>query len=154
MEFENGRWFNSPYDRPHNFAAVGNYQLRNRCELNFSFNLISGQPFTVPVAVYTQNRFDMLSSNALVYNTLPIYVNSKRNGIRLKTFHKLDIGIKKQLKSRHNFDHWLELSIYNVYNRKNSTFGYVRSYSGTNEIKVNSVSLFPIIPSINYSFRF
>ncbi|MBN1181583.1 MAG: TonB-dependent receptor plug domain-containing protein [Bacteroidales bacterium] len=153
-EFENGSWFNSTFDRPHNFVVAGNYCLPNNWELNLSFNVMSGQPFTLPIALYTQSKFDMLSSKALVYNVQPIYINSERNSIRLKTFHKLDIGFKKQLKSRKKFSHWIEFSIYNVYNRKNSTYGYVRDYSGTNEIKVISVSLFPIIPSISYSFSF
>jgi hypothetical protein len=153
-DFETGKWFNSPYDRPHNFSVVGSYKLKKGWDLNFSFSLLSGQPFTFPEAVYSMNAFDMLTSKAHNDLVAPIYINSVRNGIRLKTFHKLDIGVMKQLKSRKHFSHWLELSVYNVYNRKNSTYGFLQDNSHLNRLDVVSVSLFPIIPSISYGFRF
>jgi len=152
--FENGNWFNSPYDRPHNLAVVGSYQLGKGWDFNFSFSLLSGQPFTLPVAVYPMYSFEILTSKTTPSYFNTVFVNSERNGFRLKTFHKLDIGIRKQLKSKRNYSHWLELSAYNVYNRANSTYGYFSFSKENKRLDVVSVSLFPIIPGISYGFRF
>ena len=153
-QFENGTTFNSRYDRPHNLALVGRYKISDKWDFNFSFNLLSGQPFTAPIGAFSQMYFDLLNAKPYDYNFKPIYINSERNGIRLKTFHKLDIGFRKQLKSRRNFEHWLEFGAYNVYCRSNSTYGYIKDNLHFNNVKIVSVSLFPIIPSINYGFKF
>ena len=169
-EFEGGTPFNSPYDRPHNLSIVGNYQLKNNWTFNFTFSLLSGQPFTAPIAIYPWNSFDEYTSKPNDYYepatvnpwgnpisaffNYPKYIYSERNGFRLKTFHKLDIGFRKKLKSRNNYNHWIELGAYNVYNRKNTAYGHLQFSGYMQKVEVVSVSLFPIIPSINYGFRF
>ena len=69
--------------------------------------------------------------------------------------YELDIGIQFHKKTKWGERTW-EISVYNVYNRKNPYF-----YTTDTEIKngkeygyLKKYSLFPIIPSITYSFKF
>lgn len=154
--FENGTWYNSNYDRPHNLSVTGSYKLKAGWNINFSFSLMSGQPFSFPVSVYPSENYNLINSKPIdkVISSNPVYIYDQRNNIRLKTFHKIDLGIKKQLKQKGRYNHWIEFSLYNAYNYPNSTYGELRDYPYSNRIEVVSVSLFPIIPGISYSFRF
>ena len=91
------------------------------------------------------------------YNGYGMYANDfgQKNGARMGAYHRLDLGIQFHKKKKWGERTW-EISAYNVYNRKNPFF-----YYSTNETRNNKtygvlkqVSLFPIIPSITYSFRF
>ena len=50
------------------------------------------------------------------------------------------------------------LSVYNVYNRYNPYFIYFENngsiYDGTLDMKAKQVSLFPVLPSITWNFKF
>ena len=53
----------------------------------------------------------------------------------------------------------LTFSIYNVYNRRNPYFIYIDAIRNGDETKVlgfraKQVSLFPVIPSVTYNFKF
>ena len=72
-----------------------------------------------------------------------------------KPYHRLDFGLNyKKLKD------WGEktwtLSIYNVYNRRNPFFIYFQDSIDNNIefVKAKQVSLFPIIPTLRYGFKF
>ena len=67
-------------------------------------------------------------------------------------YHRLDMGIQFHKKKKWGERVW-EISVYNAYNRKNPFFYY--GYTDGNNIgRLKQVSLFPIIPSITYSFKF
>ena len=154
--FENFSWYNSNYDRPHNLSIAGFYQLKAGWNFNFNFSLISGQPFSFPAAIYPSVAYNLIDSKPVYYGVFsnPEYIYRERNNIRLKTFHKIDLGFKKQFRHRGRYHHWIEFSIYNLYNYPNSTYGEIRNHPYSNRIEVVSVSLFPIIPGISYGFRF
>ena len=60
--------------------------------------------------------------------------------------------MKKKIESN-----WV-FAVYNVYNRRNPYFLYFSNegniFEGDLEIKAKQVSLFPIIPSITWNFKF
>ena len=53
-------------------------------------------------------------------------------------------------------EHLLNISIYNVYCRANPYMVIPQYYSNqnTNKIELTQISLFPILPSISYTFKF
>jgi hypothetical protein len=65
---------------------------------------------------------------------------------------KPNLKPQKRFKSSYNF------SIYNVYNRKNTYFIYYKVegdvITGDLTTKAIKVSIFPIIPSITWNFKF
>jgi hypothetical protein len=84
---------------------------------------------------------------------------SSKNNYRLANYHRLDIGMeftrKKKIGKRHPHD-WQStwaLGAYNAYSRQNPFFIYLTENSARQPV-FKQVSLFPIIPYINYSFKF
>ena len=70
----------------------------------------------------------------------------------MPNYHHLDLAINHSKTLKRGIATW-SLNIYNVYNRKNP---YMLFYQRTNSNKLvlNKMTLFPIIPSISYSFKF
>ena len=89
-----------------------------------------------------------------------IYSYSQINQYRLAPYHRLDLSatytpkpkVGKRLQS-----YWV-FSIYNVYSRMNPYFIYFSQtgspYNGTLQVQAKQVSLFPILPSVTWNFRF
>ena len=63
-----------------------------------------------------------------------------------------EVKIKKRINSS-----WV-ISVYNLYNRANPYFIYLNTsgnlQDGSFQTKANQVSLFPILPSITWNFKF
>ena len=84
-----------------------------------------------------------------------------RNGYRMPAYHRADMSItwypKSKKKERKIKESW-NLSIYNLYNRKNPYFIYFDVdgdlLQGNMVINAKQVSLFPILPSITWNFNF
>ena len=82
------------------------------------------------------------------------------NKYRLPSYHRLDISAtytpvpKKQRKVTSSWN----FSIYNVYSRKNPYFFYFdqtgSAFDGSLQVQAKQVSLFPVIPSVTYNFKF
>lgn len=138
----NGDFFPSNYDKPHDFSAVLNYKFTRRFSLSTNFLYQTGRPVTYPVGRYTFN------------NTEYVYY-SNRNEFRIPDYYRLDIGLNvegnhKIKKFAHSF--WT-LSIYNVLGRNNPYSVYFVTESG--ELKAYKSSIFAVpIPSITYNFKF
>jgi hypothetical protein len=114
---------------------------------NFSATFVygSGAPYTPIKSIY------LVGFN-------PVTEFGLRNSARLPAYHRADISISFDLnKKPKNFESYLVLSAYNVYNRRNVFFTYSMPESdartGAVEIKSYKVSLFPIIPAITWNFK-
>ena len=77
----------------------------------------------------------------------------------MPAYHRMDIGVNFHKEKKHGTRTW-SLSVYNLYNRKNPFMIYEKNntHSVINGVHYNSslmkLSLFPIIPSVSYSFKF
>ncbi|SHJ09394.1 TonB-dependent receptor [Flavobacterium terrae] len=139
----NGQWYRSAYDKRHNVAVTASYKLNKRLSFAANFTLQSGQPVTFPKSYYTFQGA-----------TVPSY--GLRNENRLPTYHHLDIAATlttKQKREKKFKSEWV-FSIYNLYNRKNAAS---ISFGKNNETGVNEatrLSIFGIIPSVSYNFKY
>lgn len=137
-----GEYFPSNYDKPHDFSAILNYKLTKR--FSFSGNLIyqTGRPVTFPIGKYSFNN-----SEFVVY--------SDRNQYRIPDYYRLDLsfnaeGNHKIDKLAHSF--W-SLSVYNVLGRNNPYSVFFVTKDG--EVQAYQSSIFSIpIPTITYNFKF
>tara|TARA_R110000868_G_scaffold282437_1_gene542696 strand:+ start:935 stop:3694 length:2760 start_codon:yes stop_codon:yes gene_type:complete len=141
-QINNGDFFPSNYDKPHDISFVGNYKLTKRFSLSTNFVYQTGRPTTYPIGTY-------------VYRGQGYAFYSNRNEFRIPDYYRMDVsfnveGNHKIKKFAHSF--W-NFSIYNLFGRKNaySVFfatenGQVRSYKST----IFSVP----IPTITYNFKF
>lgn len=147
----NGQYYATNYDKPHNLAITSNYQLNKKWAISANFIVQSGRPITYPESKYT---FSGLS--------VPEY--SERNAQRLPLYHRLDIAVTfKGKETMKRFKSQWVFGIYNIYNRQNAaniTFRETVSTTGENyEVgtginKAYRLTYFGITPSVTYEFKF
>jgi hypothetical protein len=125
------------YDRPHLLNAGFTYKSKKKFSFTARQYLSSGRNLT----------FDYL---------LPVLLVSSRNEIRLPMYHRLDVSFNwdYQNKKHSNRSSRLSVSVYNAYNNLNAYFITVEYNYNTLQDEYNSVTLFPIIPSVSYGVKF
>lgn len=160
-DIKGGAWFYPVYDRRHNLSIVGFYQLRPGIKLNALFSLASGNPIRIPTQGVFLPRIQF-SGQILQYaedfrDEVSNY--SQRGQYRSEVYHRLDVGIQFSKKKRRGERMW-EISIYNVYNRQNPFFYSAESEDELNYGIVNKAyklykyTVFPLIPSVSYNYKF
>ena len=148
-----GRDYYPSYDRRHNLNVVLLHQLNTRLSLTASFVYTSGAPATLPAG-----RFPLQNAPGGDLLAVPVYPD--RNTYRLIPYHRLDLGVVWKLRPvRFGTERDLTFSIYNAYDRRNAYFVYFETTRDATTRRINSfkaqqVSLFPIIPSVTYNFKF
>lgn len=147
-EINGGRRYPAKYDRRHDLSLVATYDRNERWSFSAIFIYGSGNTTTLP------ERFYYLEG-------ILRQEYGSTNGYRMGAYHRLDLSAiytpKKKNPERKLTSSWA-FSIYNTYSRMNPYFIYVYQkgsvLDGTQEVKVKQVSLFPIIPSVTYNFKF
>jgi len=139
----NGKYFASNFDKPHDLSAVLNYKFTRRYSLSTNFLYQTGRPITFPIGTYN-------------YGGAEYTLYSDRNKFRIPDYIRLDIGLNiegnhKIKKLAHSF--W-NISIYNVLGRNNPySIYFVTDQAG--KVKGYKTSIFSIpVPSITYNFKF
>ena len=138
----NGKYFPSNFDKPHDLSLVANYKLTKRYSLSANFLYQTGRPVTYPVGKY-------------IFNGTEYVAYSNRNQFRIPDYYRLDIGVNiegnhKVKKLAHSF--W-NVSIYNVLGRNNpySVFFVTEN----KEIKAYKSTIFSVpVPTITYNIKF
>jgi len=150
-ELNNGEWFWAKYDRRHDVSISLNYEIiRNKLSVSAVWVFASGNTMTTPAGYYFFNG-----------NLMTEYID--RNGYRLPPYHRLDLSVNWNIVKRKRFETGLNFSIYNVYNHKNPFFIFYETTTNFDldakppvfdiTTKAYKMSLFPIIPSINWNFK-
>lgn len=160
-----GKKYYARYDRRHDISLVGIYELSPRITLSGTWVYGTGNAITLPIAEYNAPNHNPGGPDNLRYN-FGYYgygnrVNDygSKNSFRMGAYHRMDIGIQFHKKKRWGERTW-EISFYNLYNRKNPFFYFIDSVydttsnypTGSNVLK--QITLFPVIPSFTYSFKF
>lgn len=151
-EINNGLKFRPKNDRRHDISAVVVHQINKRLSISATWVYGTGSLITVPIG---KTVFQGIEGTT--YQVVPDYKN--RNNYRMAAYHRLDLGLVYKF-----FKKWgesdLTFSIYNAYNRRNPYFVYFEDVRSTTDedlivgFKGSQVSLFPILPSITYNFKF
>jgi hypothetical protein len=161
-ELNNGRTFYPRYDRRHDLSVVGIYELSKRITFSASWIYGTGNALTVPAATYAPvsdaffTGFDpsqkILNSSYKEFRTSDY---PAKNNFRAEAFHRLDLGVQFHKKKKHYERTW-EISVYNAYSRKNAFFYDLEQDwgNGNQKAQLKKYSLFPVLPSISYNFKF
>ncbi|MFL0354465.1 TonB-dependent receptor [Xanthomarina sp. GH4-25] len=139
----NGKWYSTAYDKTHDISFTGSYDLNNKWRFNVNFLFQTGQPVTYPNAQYEYNGI-----------TVPNY--GLRNEYRLPSYNRLDFSatyVPKPEKLKGWQSEWV-FGIYNVYNRRNAASISFRENVDTSTNEAVKLSIFGIVPSISYNFKF
>ena len=138
-----GAEYRSPYDRPHNFVIVANYDISPRISLAANWIYNTGVPVTFPYGQYTINGM-----------TYAVY-NNRRNESRYPDYHRLDLSFTCKLGNLKNkrWQHDINVSVYNAYARHN-TWAITFDQDEQGGMVTKNMYLFSAVPSISYNFKF
>jgi hypothetical protein len=139
----NGEWYKTGYDRLHNLSVTTAYELTKKWQFGAIFTLQSGRPVTYPNGQYQ-------------YGDIVVPSYGLRNESSLPAYHHLDISatyVPHPEKTTGWRGEWV-FSIFNLYNRQNSASMSFRQNEDTGINEAVRLSIFGIIPSITYNFKF
>ncbi len=152
-----GERYFAKYDRRHDISIIISHDLNPAWTFSTVFVYGSGNAITLPITRY-------------IIDGVVVNEYGKRNEYRMAPYHRLDIAAtfnpaKRKKKKDKEKPRWLKnyesswtFSVYNVYNRHNPYFIYIdasgKFEDGNLEVQAKQVSLFPILPSITWNFKF
>jgi hypothetical protein len=143
-----GKPFPAKYDRRHDLSIMVSYKPNKEFDCSAAWVFSSGNVGTLAMQEFVDPDGVGIVS----------YVES-RNNFRMPPYHRLDVGVNFHKQKKHGVRTW-SLSVYNLYNHKNPFFVY-KSYGHHYEHNghhypsaLMKVSIFPIMPSVSYSFKF
>ncbi len=151
-ELNNGKLFFARYDRRHDISVVLMYNFNAKWSFSTNWIYGTGQATTIPIQIFSSPLFKINANKFDSRGFSPTYASSDRNAYRMKDIHRLDMSLQRNVKHRWGEGIW-DLSIYNVYNRRNPLYYYMGYNVAKNSYSIYSVSIFPIIGSISYNFR-
>ena len=140
----NGDWYPTEYDKPHDFKFVGNYKFTHRYSMSINVDYSTGRPTTIPAGQY----YDESTQSMRVYYT-------ERNSYRIPDYFRTDISFN--IEPSHHLTllthSSISIGVYNVTGRKNVYSIYYMPEEG--QIKGYQMSIFGVpIPFITYNIKF
>lgn len=163
-ELNFGEPFFARYDRRHDVSIVLMYSPNKKINLSLSWVFATGNAVTLPTSVYEAQTLESSLSQLLpsqddfIVNSTGFVENyGKKNDFRMKPFHHLDIGVQFiKPHKKNNGQSIFEISVYNLYNHHNPFFYYTEQVfvNGKAEYRLKQISIFPIIPTFTYHFKF
>jgi hypothetical protein len=162
-ELNGGRTFSAKYDRRHDASVVLTYELNKKWTFGAVWVYSTGDALTLPSERYFVSSGPPISvdpnGNIQFNNNFNILSGyDKRNDFRQRAYHRMDVSATLHVQKQKRYKSEWVFSIYNVYSRLNPYFIYFNvsgnSADGNIGIQAKQVSLFGIIPSVTYNFKF
>ncbi len=157
-----GDEFPARYDRRHDISLAVTHRINERWTLGGTYVFGTGSAITLPIAWYFTPNNQRIE-----------FEYGPRNSSRMRDFHRMDISatytrpmvkIKtdpstgEEIRKDRRWETSWNFGVYNVYNRANPFFYYVETFAepGNEQFKfqVKQVSLFSVLPSVTWNFRF
>ena len=149
MEINEGKVFPAKYDRRHDLSITVQHKFNDRFDISGTWVFSSGNCGTLGTQIYEGFPDE--------WGYIPSIYALERNNFRLGNYHRLDLSFNFHKQKKHGLSTW-NLSVYNAYNHNNPWVVYT-SYgidpnTGQEKKVLMQASIFPIIPSASYSFKF
>ena len=167
-QFENisfGQVFPYRYDRRHDASIALTYKFNNKIDVGATWVYGTGISVTLAQQRYLPlNTIEDLieqkqssGTDNYYYEGNSVEYYGKRNNYRLPDYHRLDLSINFNKKVKYGTRTW-NVSVYNAYNRKNAFYvdftGSMFTDFDSGKRQLMKYSLFPIIPSVSYTYKF
>ena len=145
-ELNRGKTFPAKYDRRHNGAVMGLYNITERAAVSVVWEYISGSRFTPVIGQYAV--LNPLGSGVDV-----LYLYTDRNAVRLSAAHRLDMMFIWRSARDKKFKSEWHLGVYNVYNRATPiSINIIEDDKGG--FKYEQPGIFGTVPTLSYHFKF
>lgn len=146
-DLNGGEVYPARYDRRHDVSVVANWDLNRRWKLGGVFVYGTGNAITLPERFY-------------FINGVLTQEYSRLNQYRMAAYHRMDLSATytpKAKSGRKGSNSWV-FSVYNMYSRQNPYFLYFdqtgQLSNGDLQVEARQVSLFPVLPSVTWNFKF
>lgn len=162
QEINNGEVFPAKYDRRHDVSIVATHKFSERIDVSGTWVYSTGNSGSLGLQNYYAYPVEGEGGDDFNYfGNISIPHINKRNNYRLPDYHRMDVGINFHKQKKHGKRTW-NISVYNVYNNKNPFLIYVKTnydynlFTGQPTVRksLNKLTLFPIIPSVSYTYKF
>lgn len=174
-EINFGEQFLAKYDRRHDASLVLNYELNKQWEFGGVWVYGSGNRGTLPRGFFfyeatLNNDYGLRNSYQFEpYHRMDLNITFTPNReaklerrrqhlVERYLTQGLDTATIPERKLAQRFRHSFTLSVFNVYNRHNPYFIYITREgdftNGTLKVGAKQVSLFPLLPSLTWNFKF
>nr|WP_315422564.1 TonB-dependent receptor [uncultured Pedobacter sp.] len=141
-ELNNSKYFPARQDRTHDISVVGIYNMTPRWTFSSSFIYSTGNAVTYPAGKYTVGG-------------QPAYYYTQRNAGRMPYNMRLDISATLEGKKKGKYQSSWNFGIYNVLARKNPySIEFITDPQNPNKTAAQQTSLFGLIPSVTWNFKF
>ena len=141
-QVNNDSWYPANQDRTNNLSVVGIYKLNKKWTFSADFVYYTGNAVSWPSGKYEVN-----GQAAFFY--------VERNGYRMPSYNRLDIGVTLQGKKKKKFESNWNFSVYNAYGRENPySISFQQDPGDLTKTQAVQWSLFRWVPSITYNFKF
>ncbi len=138
----NGNYYPAYQDQTHHLSLVGLYQASKKWTLSADFVYNTGNAVTWP-------------SGKFPVDGATVYAYSGRNGNRLPAYNRLNIGATLLTKKTARFESSWNFSVYNVLGVSNPyTIAFQNDPLNMNKTQVLQTTLFKMVPSVTYNFKF
>ena len=141
-QINNDHYYPSTQDRTHDIALVGIYHFSTKWIFSSTWVYFTGNAVTFPSGKYG------LDGVVLNYYT-------ERNGYKMPPYHRLDLSATRIVKKTATKESSWTFSLYNAYDRYNAySITFKPNPLNMQQTQAIQTTLFGIIPSITYNFKF
>jgi hypothetical protein len=134
--------FPARQDMRHDISVVAMYDLAKKLKISATCVYNTGNAVTFP-----NGRYEV-DGRIVGYYT-------QRNGYRMPDYHRLDFGLTWIRKQTARFESSWNFSVYNAYGRENAYFiSFRQNKENPDQTEAVQISLFKVIPSVSYKFKF
>jgi hypothetical protein len=153
-----GKTFYPRYDRRHDLSVVGIYEANDHITFSATWIYGTGNAMTLPISRFNGVReyfFGVQNPKSSNLSGMQVTEYGSRGNFRAEAFHRLDLAVQFRKKKKHHERTW-EFGVYNAYNRHNPFFYDITQKNDGGETKtlLKKISLFPVLPSFSYNFKF
>jgi len=149
-----GKEYPARYDRRHDISLVVTHKPSKKIDFGLTWVYGTGNAVTMATRsmnVYLNNEVvsAINNDNNIINNNVPI--PEGRNNYRMPSYHRMDFSVNFHKMKKYGIRTW-NISVYNLYNRANPFYLYFDKNNGKTVLKQKS--LFTIIPSVSYIYKF
>lgn len=144
-EINQGIEYWAKYDRRNDVSVIVSYEFNDHWTFSAIWVYATGNTMTPPVSRYIIGGQVVTEWGSV-------------NSLRMPPYHRMDLSVTYTGKKHKKYESSLNFSVYNVYNRYNPYYIYCDTqgsvYDFHLETQAKQVSLFPILPSVTWNFKF
>jgi hypothetical protein len=151
-EINEGKVYPYKYDRRHDISFVNILKISNKLDIAATWVYGTGNAISLPVQTYLAAPLPGGAMNSGGFTVPDAQYFGSKNNYRMAPYHRLDISINRHKKKKWGRVTW-SAGLYNAYARKNPYFLYFKTNQYGRK-QLMQVSLFSVIPTVSWSFKF